>query len=203
MECFRKIKNDIIYYLADKFKNLEIEVLSDDEGSLLDLMNKNSLDGWCWETTETAIVFLNDDDYILRGYLNLSQRQPNYYHSWICFKYDNEEYVLDPCLNIICFKEEYDKIFNTIVMGKVTGKEVKEELIKQIEEYGDKLINNKALASIHKLLKSHAKNDIIEVRVEANEDVNTPLYRNGAGYRTKIEDGKIKKLTAHYYIADY
>ena len=31
------------------------------------------------------------------------------------------------------------------------------------------------------------------------EDVNTPLYRNGAGYKTEIDNGKIKKLTVHYY----
>ena len=31
------------------------------------------------------------------------------------------------------------------------------------------------------------------------EDVNTALYRNGAGYTTEIEDNKIKKLKVHYY----
>ena len=34
------------------------------------------------------------------------------------------------------------------------------------------------------------------------EDVNTPLYRNGAGYKTEIENGKVKKLTVHYYYID-
>ena len=41
-----------------------------------------------------------------------------------------------------------------------------------------------------------------EVVVHGPEDVNTPLYRNGAGYKTELQDGKIKKLTVHYYYTD-
>ena len=41
-----------------------------------------------------------------------------------------------------------------------------------------------------------------EVTVHGPADVNTPLYRNGAGYKTELEDGKIKKLTVHYYYTD-
>lgn len=42
-----------------------------------------------------------------------------------------------------------------------------------------------------------------EVTVHGSEDVNTPLYRNDARYKTELEDGKIKKLTVHYYYTDY
>ena len=41
-----------------------------------------------------------------------------------------------------------------------------------------------------------------EVIVRGPEDANTPLYRNGAGYKTEIEDNKIKKMTVHYYNID-
>jgi len=41
-----------------------------------------------------------------------------------------------------------------------------------------------------------------EVIVDAPEDVNTPLYRNGTGYKTELEDGKIKKIKVHYYYTD-
>lgn len=41
-----------------------------------------------------------------------------------------------------------------------------------------------------------------EVVVHEPEDINTPLYRNGAGYKTEIENEKIKKLTVHYYYCD-
>lgn len=62
-------------------------------------MVKGNLEGWCWQTTESAIIFLNDDDYIERGTLKFDTETPGYYHSWICFKFDDIEYVFDPCLN--------------------------------------------------------------------------------------------------------
>ena len=41
-----------------------------------------------------------------------------------------------------------------------------------------------------------------EVIIHAPEDENTPLYRNGAGYRAKIKRGKIKELKVHFYYTD-
>ena len=52
-----------------------------------------------------------------------------YYHSWINFKYKGIEYVFDPCLQILCRKTYYDKIFEVQVKGKVTAKQVKEYLL--------------------------------------------------------------------------
>ena len=146
------------------------------EGSLFELMSVGELEGWCWQTTESAIVFLNDDDYIERGNLRFDERTPEYYHSWICFKFEGTEYVLDPCLSLLCKKSDYLEIFEIDVKGKVSAKAVREELISQVTAPKKK-----------------------EVIVHGPEDVNTPLYRNGAGYKTKIDKGKIKKLTVHYY----
>ena len=115
----------VVEYLIEKLSNLHIEVLGDYEGNLFELMPIGKLEGWCWQTTESAIVFLNDDDYIERGYLKFDERTPNYYHSWICFKYNGVEYVLDPCLNFLCKKNDYSKIFEINVQGKVSAKEVR------------------------------------------------------------------------------
>ena len=41
-----------------------------------------------------------------------------------------------------------------------------------------------------------------EVIVYNPEDVNAPLYRNGAGYKLDVEEGRIKKLIVHYYRSD-
>ena len=38
-----------------------------------------------------------------------------------------------------------------------------------------------------------------EVRISGNDDVTSPMYRNSTGYKAVIEDGKIKKLVAHFY----
>ena len=159
-----------------KLNHLHIEVLGEYEGSLFELMSVGELEGWCWQTTESAIVFLNDDDYIERGNLRFDERTPEYYHSWICFKFEGTEYVLDPCLSLLCKKSDYLEIFEIDVKGKVSAKAVREELIRQVTAPKKK-----------------------EVIVHGPEDVNTPLYRNGAGYKTKIDKGKIKKLTVHYY----
>lgn len=205
----KRIDPKVVEYLMKKLNNLYIEVLGDYEGSLFQLMPVGKLMGWCWQTTESVIVFLNDDDYIERGNLYFDERTPEYYHSWICFNYNGIEYVLDPCLSFLCKKDDYSKIFETDVKGKVSSKAVKEELIRQITAPKEEN-NSDTHKSFERVMKSllGASYDKVmeekknEVTVHAPEDVNTPLYRNGAGYKTELEDGKIKKLTVHYYYTD-
>lgn len=203
------IDTKVVEYLMNKLNNLRIEVLGQYEGSLFELMPAGKLEGWCWETTESAIVFFNDDDYIERGNLKFDKRTPEYYHSWICFKFDGTEYVLDPCLGFLCKKIDYSKIFEIDVKGKVSAKAVREELIRQITEpkVEDKFRSSQAFQSFMKSFMGESYDSYVESKKEevtvcGPEDVNTPLYRNGAGYKTKIENGKIKKLTVHYYYTD-
>ncbi len=186
----KRINKEVVEYLMNKLNNLHIEILGDYEGSLFELMPAEKLEGWCWETTESTIVFLNDDDYIERGNLKFDERTPEYYHSWICFKFDGTEYVLDSCLNFLCKKIDYSKIFEIDVKGKVSAKAVGEELIRQITEHK---------SFIRESYNSYIESKKEEVTVYGPEDVNTPLYRNDAGYKAKIENGQIKKLTVHYY----
>lgn len=205
----KRIEPKVVEYLMEKLNNLYIEVLGDYEGSLFELMHAWKLEGWCWQTTESAIVFLNDDDYIERGNLKFDERTKEYYHSWICFNFDNEEYVLDPCLNLLCKKDDYSKIFEVDVKGRVSAKDVKEELIRQITT-PKKEDNSRAHKSFERFLKrqlgdsyeKYNEKKQNEVIVHGPENVNTPLYRNGAGYKTEIENEKIKKLTVHYYYCD-
>lgn len=204
----KRIEPKVVEYLITKLNSLYIEVLGKYEGTLFELMPVGKLEGWCWQTTESAIVFLNDDDYIERGYLYFDENTP-YYHSWICFDYNGTEYVLDPCLSFLCKKKDYSKIFETVVKGKVSAKAVKEELIRQVttpkqEDNSDahKACQNflrSFLGESYEKYKEEKKNEVI---AEGPEDVNTPLYRNGAGYKTELENGKIKKLTVHYYYTD-
>ncbi len=205
----KRIDPKVLKYLVNKLNNLYIEVLGDYEGSLFELMPVGKLMGWCWQTTESAIVFLNDDDYIERGNLYFDERTPKYYHSWICFHYNKEEYVLDPCLSFLCRKEDYSKIFKPDVKGKVSTKAVKDELIRQIttSKEEDNLEEEKRFYSVLKKMfgdsyKKDQEGNEKEITVNGSEDVNTPLYRNGAGYKTKLKNGKIKKLTVHYYYTD-
>lgn len=205
----KRIDRKVIKYLMTKLSNLHIEISDKSEGTLFELMSTGKLEGWCWETTESAIVFLNDDDYIERGYLKIDERTPRYYHSWICFQFNGTEYVLDPCLDFLCKKSDYTKIFEITVKGKVSAKEVREELIRQITT-PKKEENSEAYQAYQTFLKSflgesynrYIENKKEEVIVYGPEDVMTPLYRNGAGYKAEIENGKIKKLTVNYRYTD-
>ena len=205
----KRIDTKVVEYLMNKLSNLHIEVLGEYEGSLFELMPVGKLEGWCWQTTESAIVFLNDNDYIERGNLRFDEKTPEYYHSWICFKFDGIEYVLDPCLSFLCKKSDYSKIFEIDVKGKVSAKAVREELIRQVTAPKEE-DNSKAHQAFQSFMKSfmgksydsyiESKKD--EVIVYGPEDVNTPLYRNGSGYKTEIDNGRVKKLTVHYYYTD-
>ena len=148
----KRIEPKVVEYLMEKLNNLYIEVLGDYKGSLFELMPVGKLEGWCWQTTESAIVFLNDDDYIERGDLKFDETTPKYYHSWMCFKYDDVEYVLDPCLNLLCKKDDYSKIFEVDVKGRVSAKDVREELIRQITT-PKKEDNSRAHKSFERFLK--------------------------------------------------
>ena len=72
--------DEVFKYLENKFQALTIEVCGDYTGLILDLMKQKVLEGWCWQTTESAIVFLLDDDYIERGNL-VFDKYTNYWHS--------------------------------------------------------------------------------------------------------------------------
>ena len=199
---------EIYKYLKEKLENLTIEVCGDYEGLVLDLMSCHALEGWCWQTTESAIVFLNDDDYIERGNLIFEQYEKmvkKYYHSWINFHYEGLEYTFDPCLNILCDKKLYQEVFETDVMGRVDANEVRDELINAILNPKPKKIDNSLSVRFAREFMEKFFGDALEqvrneTHITGNDDVNSPMYRNNTGYKAEIEDGKIKKLVAHFYL---
>lgn len=197
-----KVNLDVFKYLSDKFINLKIEICGQYEGNVLDLMKQGLLEGWCWQTTETVSIFLNDDDYIERGNLKFTGYR-DYYHSWICFNYNDEEYVFDPCLDMLCQKDLYTEIFETEVKGLVTAKEVQDDLIMRMNA----LEKEKEITEVDLVMRAFLEKygsylldkEKDRFYVVGNDDVNSPMYRNNTGYKVNIEDGKVKKLVAHYY----
>ena len=200
----KRVDLEVIEYLANRFSNLVIEVCGDYEGDILYLMEKGLLEGWCWQTTESSIIFLNDNDYIERGYLKFS-KDKDYYHSWVCFKYKSKEFVFDPCLNFLCEKKLYYKIFEIIVNGRTTSKEVRDELILRINTPKEEKVNEQQVF-ISKFLERHCPDEVNrqrkETQVHGSEDVNSPMYRNNTGYMAELQEGKIKKLVAHFYVSE-
>ena len=204
----KKTNPKVLDYLKERLKPLYIEVLGKYEGNIFELMRERKLEGWCWQTTESAIFFLNDDDYIERGDLYFDERTPAYYHSWICFKFDGIEYVFDPCLNFLCKKNFYHKIFDVNVKAIIYAKDVKEELLKEINtpkdetsiEYQRLFCALKSiLGSDYEKQKDRLENEVV---IRAKDDINTPLYRNGAGYRADLDNNMVRSLKVHYYYTD-
>lgn len=196
-----KVPQEIYEYLKSFFDNLHIEIVGRYEGNLMDLMEKGVLEGWCWQTTETASLFLPDNTYIERGNLKFSNNKP-YYHSWIIFTYKGKEYVFDPCLQILCEKKYYNRIFEITVKGRVTAKQVKEYFINYISNPPKKETNEEISKIMKMIFGEPSERTKGEIVIHDEEDPSAPMYRNGVGYKTELDNGQIKKLTAHYYYTD-
>lgn len=206
MERFAKVRmhkapEEVFEYLKSLFDNLHIEIVGRYEGNLIDLMNRGVLEGWCWQTTETASLFMDDNSYIERGNLKFNLYNL-YYHSWINFKYKGIEYVFDPCLQMLCRKTYYDKIFEVQVKGKVTAKQVKEFFIDYISNPPKKETNEEVSKIMKMIFGESSERTKDEIVIHDEENPNAPMYRNGVGYKATLEDGKIKRLVAHYYYTD-
>ena len=194
---------EVYKYLKEKLENLTIEVCGDYKGLIFDLMSCRALEGWCWQTTESSIVFLDDEDYIERGNLIFDQDK-KYWHSWLNFTYEKKAYTFDPCLNFLCNKTLYQDVFETEVRGIVNAKEVRDELIDTILNPKPKKINNSSSSIlVEEFMKKYFGDSLErqknETLITGNDDVNSPMYRNNTGYKAEFENGKVKKLVAHFY----
>ena len=196
-----KVPQEVYDYIKSFFDNLHIEIVGKYEGNLMDLMEIGVLEGWCWQTTETASLFLPDTSYIERGDLKFTSNKL-YYHSWINFTYKGKQYIFDPCLQILCERKYYHQIFEVTIKGQVTAKRVKEYFINYISNPPKKERNEefeKVFRTLFGELSERTKGEIV---IHDEENPSAPMYRNGVGYKTILDNGKIKKLVAHYYYND-
>ena len=200
-----KIDKEVYYYLKNNLENLNIEILGKYEGNIFDLMEKGRLEGWCWQTTESAALFMKDDTIIYRGDLYFNDYK-TYYHSFIEFDYNDKKYVFDPCLSMINTSDLYFDIFNVDIKGRVTAKEIREYFINYINNPPKRNFNYELNDSVSKFMRDFFGDDFIEKKnkeivIHDKEDPSAPMYRNGSGYRDIIiSDNKIKSLTVHYYL---
>lgn len=214
-----EITEDVYNYLYDLFDGLNIEIFGDYKGKLFELMKKGRLEGFCWQTTETAALFMPDDVTIYRGNLyfqkynfdfklTLESDYKAYYHGFIGFKYEDKEYIFDPCLGLINSKDLYFNTFNVELKGQTTAKDIKEYFIKYINNppKSNHYYSIETHKAIERFMKNFYSEEALEkvrseVIVHDKEDPNAPMYRNGSGYRkVEIEDNKVKSLIVHYYM---
>ena len=106
---------ELLKYLTNKLKDVEVRVGGCSKDKIINLINLNMLEGWCWQSSETCALMFEDTDYVERGNLYFNDNKENpYFHSWINFEFNGEEYVLDPALNFLCLREKYFKTFNVL-----------------------------------------------------------------------------------------
>lgn len=196
-----KVPQEVYDYIKSFFDNLHIEIVGKYEGNLMDLMEIGVLEGWCWQTTETASLFLPDDSYIERGNLKFASNKL-YYHSWINFTYKGKQYIFDPCLQILCERKYYHQIFEVTIKGRVTAKKVKEYFINYISNPPKKERNEEFEKVFRTIFGEPSERTKGEIVIHDEEDPSAPMYRNGVGYKTILDNSKIKKLVAHYYYND-
>lgn len=202
----QKINLKIKEYLDNILKDLTIEVLGNPEDNILNLMKKEKLEGWCFETTESSISFFKDNDCIERGVLFLDSYTPIYYHSWISFKYEGKDYVFDPCLNVICEKKYYYYLFKAKIKSRINSKIVKKELLKLISAPKTKY-NPEVEYLVDELFKEilkdkyddYKKDKENEVRISGTGNIEDPFYINGCGYKVETKENEIIKIKVHYY----
>ena len=203
-----KIDKEVYEFLHNILANLNIRIGEYYKGNIMDLMEDKHLEGWCWESTESAILFFKDYDYIERGYLCLEASETDYYHSWIRFKLKGLEYIFDPCQNIICSLEDFQKLFKPRVKGCASAKIVRQEFIKQVKEYVPPDEDYDSKKGIFKFFYIDPGDEYIKYQKEKNKEVKLtakndepyqPLFRNTAGYKSVIENEEIKEVDAHYY----
>ena len=177
------VEPKVLRYLEKKLELLKVNVPSQNHPEpVLDLMHSKLLEGWCWQTTETVSIFLDDDAYIERGYLILYPCD-YYWHSWIYFNFEEETYVFDPCLQKIISKDSYYKIFkisedDEVGIAKVTAKEVKKDFLERLS------------------ITQNTSN--ISTYISGNDDKFSPMYRNSTKYTVTFNNSTITSITAEF-----
>ena len=162
-------------YVDISVRNVEIEIGTEKRTEAIVLAQKGLLEGWCWQTTEFLSPFFNEKSFICRGDLHFSPNE-KYYHAWLEFALNNNYYVFDPCLNILCPKEQYDSIFEVEVMSKIPSEKVKKELIEYILSCDEK-----------------------GVYISGTNNIDDVFYRTNSRVNGKAKKDKILTLVPHYY----
>ena len=198
----KKINPAILKYLKDKLEGLKIAINNEQESDLFNLMKDCRLKTTCFQTAESIAFFLNDDDYIERGDICLDgYSSPGYYHSWVCFKYDEQEYVLDACLNVLCTKYNYYKTFRPHIKTSIAAKDIKSDFLSQLTSAKIEAVDEEKQTFLcecnNRLILIDKKKR--EIFIEGSDDETAPLFANGYGYIPTIKKGKCTGFTYHLW----
>lgn len=196
MTSLKDAPKDVLEYLINILKNIEIKIGGCAKENAVDLINSDRLVGWCWQSSETVALMLKDTDYVERGVLYLPEEgNKPYYHSWTCFEFNGTEYVLDPALNILCLRDKYFQRYKIELSAVIPAKDVKDKFIYEITHRKERTFDE-----FDKFLSDEYKGKLSEeTLIKGSKNVFDPFYVSNIGYNASISDGKIQRVYAHYY----
>ena len=196
MTSLKNAPQDVLEYLINILKNIEIKIGGCAKENAVVLINSDRLVGWCWQSSETIALMLKDTDYVERGVLYLPEEGNRpYFHSWTCFEFNGKEYVLDPALNILCLRDKYFQRYNIELSAVLPAKEVKDKLLYEITHKKER-----ELDWFDEFLSDEYKEKLKEETfIKGSQNVLDPFYISNIGYIANISDGKIESVSAHYY----
>ena len=126
----------------------------------------------CYAYSLYALLGLNEDDFLVRGEINISKDQPNYSHGWTQFKYQDKEYIFDSLQSEIIEKEKWEKRYAPKVLYKKSQKEILDEYLTdiysfqaKIDEYSS-IYQMKSLKDIEKDFPELKNFDVLREKLE-------------------------------------
>lgn len=84
----------------------------------------------CYDYSAYALMGLKPSDFLVRGYIDLDNWK-DYYHGWVEFKFEENEYVFDSRIKGIVLKQEWYERFNPRAEYKKSQKEILKEYLNE------------------------------------------------------------------------
>lgn len=172
---FKEVNSSVWKYIRERLSEVTISDGDLTNIPVLTMMYNGDLNGWSWQSTFATSVFFENDDEIARGYLD-AQKVRKYPHSWIEFKYLRKYYCFDPALNILCDMKEYYQKLDAELKEYVSVREAKEKLITLVNSRSDE-----------------------KIYIPGTNNMEDPFFRLSSDIIVKLDDNKIKKLSARFY----
>ncbi len=198
-----RVNPNVYKYISTLLHNLNVEICSKEGFPFMSLCNSGKLEGWCWQSTESAALFMPDDAMVYRGDLSLKYDH-DYFHSFLVFNFMGREYVFDPCFTLINSSALYFKTFDVVVKGYASAKDIKEYFLNYYNNPPKKTVYDEKTQAMIDKFYNHYFGDIErepEVVIHDKEDPYAPMFRNGCGYkRLEMESNNIRSVTVHYYM---
>ena len=130
--------------------------------------------GWCYQLC-FVLAPLYEKSILNRGIIYTPEPYP---HCWLDIYEKGQWYIFDPCFNICCKKEDYEKVYKPNITASFSGQEIKQFL----------------LDNINKEMPFGVKKG----KLIASKNINDISYGNSIKYTLNTDKIKIKSIKVKY-----